>query len=90
MYLVTFHHGPQQKHGTYISVFTDETQNHVYANERSWTANACTAVCDDGSWLMDVPHVGDEGQQLLRLRRRPVIGPTGVVQMSDELGLAGL
>ena len=77
-------------HHTYISIFTDEAENHVYADESSGSANPCTAVRDDGSWLVDVPHVGYERQQLLRLRGRTVVWPTGVVQVGDALNFFSL
>lgn len=64
---------------THISIFTDEAQNCVYTDEGPWTTNACAAVCDYGPRLMDVPHVGDEREQLLGLSGRSVVRPPRVV-----------
>lgn len=52
---------------TYISVLTNEAQNCVNTDERPRATNACAAVCDDGARSMNVPHEGDEGEQLLWL-----------------------
>lgn len=52
---------------TYISVFTNEAQNCVNTDESPRPTNACAAVCDDGARSMNVPHEGDEGEQLLWL-----------------------
>ena len=75
---------------TYISIFTNETQNHVYTDEGPWSTDACTAVCDDGSRSMNVPHVRNKCEQLLRLCGRSVVGPSRVVKMSHTLYFVGL
>lgn len=75
---------------THIGVFTDEAQDRVYADEGPRATDASAAVGDDRPRSMDVPHVGDKGQQVLWLRGRPVVRPTRVVQMSNKLCFAGL
>lgn len=70
---------------TYICIFIDEAQNHIYADEGPWATDACTTVCDDGSWSMNVSHVRNKSEQMLGLRGRSVVRPSGVVQMSYKL-----
>lgn len=33
---------------SYICIFTNEPENHIYADQRSRSTNPCTAVSDDG------------------------------------------
>lgn len=75
---------------TYISVFTDEPQNHVYTDEGSRSADARAAVRDYWPRAVHVPHVGNEREQLLGLRWRPVVRPSRVVEVSYSLDFIGL
>ena len=75
---------------TYIRVLADEPQHHVDADQGPRAADAGAAVRDDGARLVDVSHVGDEGEQLGGLRGRAVVGPARVVQVGDPLDLVGL
>lgn len=75
---------------TYISIFTDEAQNCVNADESPRPTDACAAVCDDGAGSMNVSHEGDEREQLFWLRGCAVVWPPRVVQMCDELRFISL
>lgn len=75
---------------THISVFTDEAQDRVYADEGPRATDSSTAVGDNGPRSMDVSHVGDKCQQVLWLCGCSVVGPPRVVQMSNKLCFIGL
>lgn len=75
---------------TYIRVFTDEAQDCVYTNESPRATDSGAAVGDNGPRSMDVPHVGDKGEQMLGLRGRSMVWPPRVVQMSYKLCFIGL
>lgn len=75
---------------TYISVFTDEAQDRVYADEGSRATNSSTAMGDNGPRSVDVPHVRDKCEQVLGLCGRSVVWPPRVVQMSYKLGFISL
>lgn len=64
---------------THISVFTNEAQDRVYADEGPRATDSSTAVSNNRPRSMDVPHVGDKSQQVLRLRGGSVVWPPGVV-----------
>lgn len=75
---------------THICIFTDEAQDRVYTDEGPRATDSSTAVGDNRPRSMDVPHVGDEGQQVLWLRGCSVVWPPRVVQMSNKLSCIGL
>lgn len=75
---------------TYVSIFTDEAQDRVYADEGSRATDSSTAMGDNGPRSVDVPHVGDKREQVLRLRGCSVVWPPRVVQMSYKLGFTSL
>ena len=86
----TFQQPPEHRPVPYVGVLADEPQHHVDADQGPRAADARAAVRDDGARLVDVPHVGDEGEQVGGLRGRAVVGPARVVQVSDPLDLVGL
>lgn len=69
--------------GTHIEVSADEPQDHVYTDEGARPPNACTAVGDDGSRLVHMPHVGDEGEQIIGLGGGVVVRPGDEVQVEN-------
>lgn len=75
---------------TYISVFTDEAQDRVYADEGSRATDSSTAMGDNGPRSVDVPHVGDKCEQVLGLCGCSMVWPPRVVQMSYKLGFTSL
>lgn len=76
-----------QKHhwawDTHIQVSADQPQDHIYADEGARPPDARAAVGDDGPRLVHVPHVGDEGEQIVWLGGSVVVRPGNEVQVGN-------